>query len=772
MDNRENTYQEAMNQGHSAAWDQDWEQAAGYYKQAIEAIPTRVQAINNLGLAYFQLQRYKDAEACYKQAVKLSPDDPLAVERLAQIFERTGQIKKSAEFSMQAAELYLKIKDVDKAIENWARVTMLIPEHLKAHSRLAVVHERLGHSGQAVEEYISVAALLQDVGEVSRAAQTVEKALQIAPDNEKALDALELVRSNKTLPKPQRVRGATGALRMAAVREMEEADQQDDLTDIAQKGPDPVAEARQAALTELAGLLFEFSMDDFGDPEQTLSGLKSMFGRSREGELEELSKHLGAAIDYQTRQENNEAAKELKRAIDMGLDIPAANFNIGLLYHTLGNNDRSNRHLQNAYGDDRFALAAHLIVAQQHRASDHLQKAAISYIEALREADIQIIDIDKQDVLRRQYEPLVEEIAHEKDRSVLTQLCDNVTELLVRQNWRDHLTKTRKQMPVGGSGGAPMPLAEILTEAKDSRIVEGLARISEISSQGYLRSAMEEAYMLVSVAPTYLPLHIQMAELMLKMGNQQSAMQKFIVVSEAYGTRGEHKRATNLLSRVVDLSPMDYKARKYLIHRLIELGDTDEAVHENIKLGDVQYRLAQLDLARVTYENALRLAQNYNADETWSIRILTQMADIDMQRLDWRQALRVYEQLRSLQPEDEVTRTRLIELNVRLNQNKQAAVELDNYISYLGSKARHDDIVSFLEKLVKDNEEMAFARDKLAEEYQKIGRNKEAIEQWDKVAEMMVVQGNIERAKEIIRGILLLNPPNADQYRAALQQLG
>ncbi|MEJ2488120.1 MAG: tetratricopeptide repeat protein, partial [Anaerolineales bacterium] len=338
MENQENIYQEAMNQGHSAAWDQKWEIAAEHYKRAIEAIPSRVQAINNLGLAYFQLQRYKDAEACYKQAAKLAPQDPLAVERLAQIFERTGQIKQAAEFSMQAAELYLKIKDVDKAIENWARVTMLIPEHLKAHSRLAVVHERLGHKGQAVEEYISVAALLQDVGEVSRAVQTVEKALQIAPDNEKALDALELVRSNKTLPKPQRVSGATGALRMAAVLEMEEEDeQQDDLTDVDKKGPDPVAEARQAALTELAGLLFEFSMDDFGDPEQTLSGLKSMFGRSREGDLEAITKHLGAAIDLQTRQEHNDAVRELKKAIDQGLDIPAANFNIGLLYHNLNN---------------------------------------------------------------------------------------------------------------------------------------------------------------------------------------------------------------------------------------------------------------------------------------------------------------------------------------------------------------------------------------------------------------------------------------------------
>ena len=352
------------------------------------------------------------------------------------------------------------------------------------------------------------------------------------------------------------------------------------------------------------------------------------------------------------------------------------------------------------------------------------------------------------------------------------QICDNVTEMLVRQNWRDYIEKTRKQMPGGGSGASPMPIAEILTEAKDSRIVEALARINEIASQGFLRSAMEEAFMLVSIAPTYLPLHIQMAEFMLKMGNQDAAMQKFIVVSEAYGTRGEHKRATNLLSRVVELSPMDYKARNYLITRLIETGDTEEAVHENIKLADVQYRLAQLDLARKTYEDALRLAQKYNADEVWAIRILKQMADIDLQRLDWRQALRVFEQLRKLDPEEQSHRSQLVELNVRLGQKSQAENELENFINYLSNKSQLDTAVIFLEKFIQENETLAFARDKLASCYHKLGRSSDAIEQWDKVAEMMVVQGNLERAKEVIRAILLLDPPNAEQYRAALQQLG
>ncbi len=217
---------------------------------------------------------------------------------------------------------------------------------------------------------------------------------------------------------------------------------------------------------------------------------------------------------------------------------------------------------------------------------------------------------------------------------------------------------------------------------------------------------------------------------------------------------------------------MDYKARRYLIQRLVETGDVEEAVHENIKLGDVQYRLAQLDMARKTYEDALRLAQKVNAEESWAIRILKQMADIDLQRLDWRQALRVFEQLRKLDPDEQSHRSQLVELNVRLGQNNQADTELQNYINYLSNRSEMDTAVKFLEKFVEENDQIAFARDKLADCYRQVGRNAEAIEQWDKVAEMMVVQGNLERAKEVIRAILILNPPNAEQYRAALQQLG
>jgi tetratricopeptide (TPR) repeat protein len=86
MQQRERIYQEAMNKGHSAAWDQRWEQAVEHYRKAVESLPEKPQAINNLGLAYFQLQKYGEAQACYERASSMSPGDPLPIERVAHIF--------------------------------------------------------------------------------------------------------------------------------------------------------------------------------------------------------------------------------------------------------------------------------------------------------------------------------------------------------------------------------------------------------------------------------------------------------------------------------------------------------------------------------------------------------------------------------------------------------------------------------------------------------------------------------------------------------------
>jgi predicted Zn-dependent protease len=147
------------------------------------------------------------------------------------------------------------------------------------------------------------------------------------------------------------------------------------------------------------------------------------------------------------------------------------------------------------------------------------------------------------------------------------------------------------------------------------------------------------------------------------------------------------------------------------------------------------------------------------------------MADIDMQRLDWKQAIRVYEQIRTLRPDDEGVRKSLIELSLRMGQPAQANAEHESYITYLQTSNRGPQGIKFVEDLLNERPDDPILRRALAGLYQQAGRTQEAIAQLDSLAESLLEAGRKEDALAVINQILLIGPPNAEQYRQLLMQL-
>jgi tetratricopeptide (TPR) repeat protein len=197
----------------------------------------------------------------------------------------------------------------------------------------------------------------------------------------------------------------------------------------------------------------------------------------------------------------------------------------------------------------------------------------------------------------------------------------------------------------------------------------------------------------------------------------------------------------------------------------------DDAIREYLELADTYYRLAELDMARKTYTTALRVVQQANADRKWNVHILQRMADIDMQRLDWKQAIRIYEQIRTLRPDDEGVRKNLIELSLRLGQPAQANAEIESYLTYLQAQGHSDQGIKFVEELLADRPNDMILRRALAQLYQQAGRVEDAVAQLDSLAEAMLSAGKKEDAMVLINQILLMGPPNAEQYRQLLMQL-
>ena len=762
---RDDVFQRAMNEGHSAAWDQAWEQAANAYKKALSEMPDNSKALNSLGLSLFQLQKFDEALKVYIRVAQVTPDDPTPFEKIAFIEERRGNLKEAIQASFQAAELFLKTREVEKAIENWLRVVQLNPEHIQARSRLAFVHEKTGQIHQATTEYLAVASLLQNLGNRDKATEVLKHAQQLESGNSEIAQALSMVAAGKLLPKPTRPKGGTGPLRMAQVKQLDAPREQ------IKDSPDPVTEARKKALNVLADALFQLT-DDGGEA-QVRRGLQSIMkgtGQlSAQAEQTKILLHLSQAIDAQTKSDDSQAADELEKAIENGFNHPAIYFDLGYLRANTERTESALRSLQLCNKHADYELASHLLSGQILMRLNRVKDAAIENLGALKVADSAVVEEDESDAIRQLYEPLIEAVGRDDDEKAQLKLSENVQEMLARLNWRAHLLKLRNEMPKP-DGESTLPLAEILIQAQSSHVIESINYINQLARSNRLRSAMDEAFQAITYAPTYLPLHILIGELLIREGQTEDAIAKFTVVANAYGVRGEPSQATKILRKIIQLAPMDLSSRTRLIEQLIARGKQDEAIAEYLDLADIYYRLAELDMARKTYTTALRLAQQPNANRQWSVQILRRMADIDMQRLEWRQALRVFEQLRTLRPDDASARENLIELNLRLAQTAQAHSELESYMEHLESTKTIAQAVPFLEKLVGENDHVLLRRE-LANQYHKAGRTADAVTTLDAVGDQLMESGDKAGVRDVVNQILSMNPPNTEDYRNLLAQL-
>jgi tetratricopeptide (TPR) repeat protein len=769
MVKRQEVFQQAMNQGHSAAWDQMWDRAAVFYRQALEEYPDHPQALNSLGLALIELQEFDEALICYQKAARATPDDPIPLEKVAQLSERMGNLDQASQASLRAAELYLKNREVNKAVENWERVTRLNPDNLLAHSRLALVYERTGEKHKSVTEYLATASLLQSAGESDKALQAVNQAMKILPNNDEVLQAYSLIKDFKQLPKPSRPRGGTAPLRMSQVRKLQAPQT------IVQPELDPVSMARQKALTILAGMLFDSAEEEAGD-NGSRRGLQDIVtggtaGTPKQVDRNRMVLHLSQVVDLQTHGEFNQAVEELRRAMDAGLDNMAAVYDMGYLYLQTGRPDQAVRYLQQSVKHQDYALGSRLILGELYRKRGRLKEASLEYLEALKLADSQIVPPEYSNDLRQLYDLLIDAQHHQNNREILERICDNIHEMLMRSDWRVQLRRAREQLPGQDGKGPPIPLAEILIEAHSGEVIAAMSAIHEMVSRGQMHSAMEEAFYALQEAPTYLPLHAIMGEVLYQQGELAGALEKFSVISRTYANRGDVQQAINYARRIVELAPTDLNARRRLIEQLLAFGRVEPAIEEYIQLAEVYYSLADLNMARKTYTEALRTAQQAGVDRSLRVRILHRMADIDVQSLDWRQALRVLEQIRTLQPEDFKARLQIIELNLRLGQEPQALAEVDNCSAYLSGSNQPERLIQFMKELIAEYPQNIPMRRRLADVYRDLDRKKEAINELDVIGDMLLEAGDRGAAIQTVEMILSMDPPNRAEYQILLEQI-
>lgn len=743
--NRE-LYERAMADGNNAAWEQNWQVAVAAYTQAIREFPDDLDAHMNLGLGLLELGRPEGALKVYTVAQQLAPNDPIPLEKGADALERLGRLREAATQYIRVAELYLAQRDLRKTIANWDRATRLTPGLLQVHLRLAQAYEQIGDQDNAIRQYLTLAYDFQNMNDLEKAIKAAERALRVNRNSTVAINALQALKTGRRILPP--AGSGTGPLARDAGfdREARRTTGHNRVV-VPEADPlGPLGEAMSDALTALAVALME-------------------------SDLTAASSDALAGLELQRQNVPGEAIAAYMRA-EASINHPALNLNLGGLLLQREMPEEALPRLSDAALDSQFAAGALHGIGQglsrlrQYRDSN---TALLRVIQA-EDPAMQITDPESAP-LRGIYSMLSEALARESDE-IQKAANGRFLNMLHGRDWKTRLPDARRQWEETLREQQLKGLIDILTAQHGDVLAEAVAHIDRYIRQGMYVLAMDEAHHAIELSPAYLPVHIRMAEIMMKEGRVRQSVTKYNTVARTFLARGDNRRAADILTSVLEMAPMDVPLRESLIELLKAEQRWDEVLDQYVDLADVQHQLGNFDLSRDTYILAERIGGRTQAAPEKMVHVKHRIADIDQMRLDLRRALKTYEEIIQIAPEDERAYRMLVEINFRQGNSVEAVRRLDKLLGIYARQKQVNRILQVLEEMVAIYPNDMGLRSRLASVYRQLGRIADALHQLDVLGELQLDAGLNKDAANTIRQIISLNPDRLDEYRKLLSQLG
>lgn len=740
-------YQQHMDEGYNASWEMDWPAAIKAFTRAIQLLPDDAESHIQLGVALLNNEQLDNALKIFKRAQQLAPEDPVPLESSADALERMGRLQDAAQQYVSVADLYLAQGDLDKAIANWDRATQLMPGLVSVHARLGQAYEKIGDKKRAIYEYLTLAFNFKRMGDAQRAIRAVERALKLDRRHAQALNALKALRAGRDISMPQFEESEPG-IEQTQSRPGSFADgfETDSRQVIGEADPlGPLGEAMSEALVLLASFVVESGLDSYG------------------GEAMQ-------AMEFHRQGVYDRAVESYKRA-EPGLRHPALKLNLGTLLLLINKPEEAVKHLGEASMDPNLSPGAFHALGQSYFKIGDQKKAARYLIQSLRAVDTSLAtDQAEVDELTTVYESLLTALDG-RTPDALSAVNERFLNLLTGVDWKQRIAETRRHLDdlIGDEGN--QGLVDFLVAKGSDELAQSVSTIDRYIRQGLFTMAMDEAHRAVEKSPTYLPVHVRMAEIMMKEGRVRQAINKYTMVARSYLVRDELSRAASILTEVLELAPLDITVRTSLIELLEKEQRWDEAIEQHIDLANTYQQLGDFDRARGTYDDAEKLGRKHGAPQEKLALIKHHIADIAQMRLDTRRAQKIYEDILELVPTDEKALQGLIDINFTQGNQVEAIKRLDVLLGSFAKKGLVNRITGVLEELVKTYPDDMGLRSRLASIYKKMNRKREAIEQLDALGELQLDAGMHKDAAGTIRQIIGMNPDRLDEYKRLLSQL-
>lgn len=741
-----------------------WAEAIKAYRFALAEFPNNEAAIIGFAKANRALGQNEIAWRALQQVLKVNPVNYEALTYIADMQEETGQLDAAAETYLRVGNIFASQNDWQSAMEGWARAVELVPDKIDAHHKLAQALAQQGKTRPAARQLLTIAAIYQERGDDSSAAQYLQEAKTLLPKDLAVAAALRALEQGMPI-QPDDIDDTLDDFELAPDFISEYRPEQ------IFEGEDPFAfeseltvnkamaglleTAQQNALAELANVIFE------DEGQQPVAATISK---------DQINMLIMQGIDLQSRQKVAEAINNYRQVTQAGAGRPALYFNLGTLYQQQGQFIEAAKMFKMAAQDRVYRISGQYALAETYLAAKNNEQALRHFLETLRLIDLENVSGSKVETLSQIYDKLTEDYLSQPTSQKANGFITAVQKFFANPAWTQKMVEARARMDSIAEDGGLMSLAEFLESPETEVIITTMALTNEYIKRNFLMTASEECLRAIQKAPLYLPLHVRLAEILLKQDHLEEAVTKYLYVARVYQMRQQPDQAINIYQKVVRLAPMDVNVRSKLIEMYVGQHNLELALEQYLAMADSHYQLAQVDRALERYNEALRLAANSGNPNAWRVEILNRMGDIYIQRFDWARATTAFEELLRINPQDERTQRQLVDLYYKQNKVAQATKTLDgllsNYQKYSPLKA-----LDLLKELASIYPEDMALRQRLAVAYVQNGLKREAIKEYDMLGEMQLEHGLRNQAMQTIQAIINLGPDDPEGYRRLLSQL-
>ncbi len=138
--------------------------AIEYFKKAVREDGRFAEALNNMGIAYFDLKDYRNAQECYKKAILLKPGFVEALLNLGSAYLFDEQPVEGLEVKTAKPRL----RDAATAYE---QVISIQPGMAEAYMHLGLVYEQMHRTDDALKAYRRFKELWDGTGRYLHAVQ-------------------------------------------------------------------------------------------------------------------------------------------------------------------------------------------------------------------------------------------------------------------------------------------------------------------------------------------------------------------------------------------------------------------------------------------------------------------------------------------------------------------------------------------------------------------------------------------------------------------------